>query len=165
MNNENLSKEKAKEKFESIVNDIKICMMVTNLSGRPLSAIPMSTKKVDNDGIVWFLTASDSDHIKDIEMDSQCQLLYSDGQNNFLSAYGKAEIDRDLPKVEELYNRVDNAYFDGKEDPRIVSIKFIPEQAAYWSSDENRIITLFKLGLAAITGKNQDLRKSGKMDL
>lgn len=165
MNNENLSREKAKEKFESIVTDVKICMMITNLSGRPLSAVPMSTKKVDKDGIVWFLTGTDSDHIRDLEMDSQCQLLYSDARNNFLSVYGKAEIDQDRSKVEELYSRVDNAYFDGKEDPKIVSIKFIPEQAAYWNSDESRIITLFKLGLAAITGENQNLRNSGKIDL
>lgn len=165
MNKENLSNEKAKEKFESLVNNIKVCMMVTNLSGRPLSAVPMSTKKVDENGNVWFLTANDSDHIFDLKNDSACQLLFSDSKSKFLSVYGKAKIIPDQKIVQELYSGVDNAYFDGKEDPRLVTVKFIPEQAAYWSSEENRVVTLFKLGLAAITGKNQDLRSSGKMEL
>lgn len=164
MSTENLSNEKAREKFESLVNDIKVCMLITNLSGRPLSAVPMSTKKVDDDGNVWFLTGNNNNHILDLKHDSTCQLLFSNSKNKFLSVYGEARIILDQKMVHELYSGVDNAYFNGKEDPDLVTVKFIPEQAAYWSSEENRIITLFKLGLAAITGKNQDLRKSGKMD-
>lgn len=165
MSTENLSNEKAKEKFESLVNDIKVCMMITNLSGRPLSAVPMSHKKVDDEGNIWFLTGNDSDHIFDIKKNSGCQLIFSDSKSKFLSVYGEAKIILDQKLVHEFYSGTDNAYFDGKDDPRLVTVKFIPEQAAYWSSQENRIVTLFKLGIAAITGKKQDLRNSGKMEL
>lgn len=96
---------------------------------------------------------------------STCQLFFSDAKSNFLSVYGNIEIDNSRVRIEELYSGFDNAYFDGKEDPRIVALKFTPDQAAYWSAEQNRLVTLFKLGYAAITGKDQDLGSKGKMDL
>ena len=164
MNTENLSKTEAKKKFTKLVDDIKICMMITNFSKKPLSVVPMSAKKVDKAGNILFLTGNDSDHFQHIREDSACQLVFSDAKSNFLSVYGEAKITEDQTLINELYSSKDNAYFEGKEDSRLVAIQFIPEQAVYWSTEENRIISLFKLGLAAISENNQDLRKKGKID-
>lgn len=162
---ENLSSLDAKKKFRELVEHVKVCMMISDLSTKPLSANPMQAKEVDESGNVWFLTGRDSNHFEDFEKNSECQLFFSDAKSNFLSVYGNIEIDNSRVRIEELYSSFDNAYFDGKEDPRIVALKFTPEQAAYWSADQNRLVTLFKLGYAAITGKDQDLGSYGKMEL
>lgn len=165
MSKENLSEVEAKKKFREMVDEIKTTMFVTNLSKKPLDAAPMYTKKVDESGNLWFLSSKNSDHNHNLLQDSSCQLFFSDGKSNFLSVYGSAEIIDNGDTIESLYSKMDNAYFDGPDDPQIRAIKFSPSEAAYWSADGGKLVTLFKMGVAAVTGKSQDLGTSGKMDL
>lgn len=165
MSKENLTDVEAKKKFREMVEEIKVTMFVTNLSKRPLDAAPMYTKRVDETGNLWFLSSINSDHNHNILQDADCQLLYSSGKSDFLSVYGTSEILNDRDTIDSLYSKADNAYFDGPEDPQIRAIKFSPSEAAYWSADGGKIVTLFKMGIAAVTGKGQDLGTSGKMDL
>ncbi|WP_310991318.1 pyridoxamine 5'-phosphate oxidase family protein [Aequorivita marina] len=165
MSKENLSEVEAKQKFREMVDSIKIAMFATNLSKKPLSVAPMYTKRVDEAGNLWFLSSANSNHNEDILRDADCQLLYSDGSSDFLSVYGVSEIINDRDTIDSLYNKTDNAYFNGADDPQIRAIKFIPEEAAYWSADGGKLVSLFKMGVAAVTGKDQDVGTSGKMDL
>lgn len=165
MSKENLSEVDAKKKFREMVDEIKITMFATNLSKKPIDVAPMYTKRVDESGNLWFLTSKNSDHNHNLLQDADCQLFYSSGSSDFLSVYGSAEIINDRDTIESLYKKMDNAYFDGPDDPQIRAIKFSPEEAAYWNADGNKLVTLFKMGVAVVTGKDQDLGTSGKMDL
>lgn len=165
MSKEDLSQTEAKQKFRDMVDEIKIAMFATNLTKKPLDVVPMYTKRVDEAGNLWFLSSVESDHNDNILRDSHCQLLFSDGSSDFLSVYGSSEIINDKDTIKSLYKKMDNAYFDGDDDPQIRAIKFSPEEAAYWSSDGNKLVSLFKMGVAAVTGKDQNLGTSGKMDL
>lgn len=165
MSKENLSQVEAKKKFREMVDEIKIAMFATDLSKKPIDVAPMYTKRVDESGNLWFLSSKNSDHNHNLLQDPDCQLFYTKGSSDFLSVYGSAEIIDDKDTIESLYNKMDNAYFEGSDDPQIRAIKFSPEEAAYWSSEGNKLVTLFKMGVAAVTGKDQDLGTSGKMDL
>ena len=164
MSQENLYSQEAIEKIKEIATDVDFCMMATNLTAQPISAVPMSTKKVDDAGAIWFLSNKDSDHNADIIKDENTQLLYSGTSSmKFLSVYGTAEITYGRETIKELYSSADNAWFEGEDDPNITAIKFTPTEAAYWSNDENKIVTLFKLARAAVTGEKQDIGISGKI--
>ncbi|MAZ72353.1 MAG: general stress protein [Flavobacteriaceae bacterium] len=164
MSQENLYSQKAIEKIRDIAIDVDICMMATNLSVQPISAIPMSTKKVDEQGAIWFLSNKNSDHNADIIKDDSTQLLYSGGSDmKFLSVYGYAEIVHDREVIKELFSSTDEAWFNGEEDPNITAIKFTPKEAAYWSNDDNKIVSLFKLAKAAVSGEKVDMGTSGKI--
>lgn len=165
MGKENLNNTEARKKFRELVDDITICMFATQLDRQPLSVVPMYTKEVDEAGNLWFLSLRDSDHNRDIENNSACQLLFSDGSGKFLSVYGFSEIHNDRERIESLFSKMDKAWFDGPEDPKITAIKFTPDQAAYWSNDHNKLVTLFKLGTAAITGNDKDVGTSGELNL
>ncbi len=165
MGKENLSQVEAKKKFREMVEDVKIAMFATHLTKKPFDVAPMYTKRVDESGNLWFLSSKNSDHNHNILQDPDCQLLFSGGSSDFLSVFGRAEIIDDRDTIESLYKKMDNAYFDGSEDPQIRAIKFSPKEAAYWSADGNKLVSLFKMGVAALTGKDQDLGTSGKMDL
>ncbi len=166
MSTKNLYNEEAKEKLKNIVEDVTVAMMATDLGKRPISVVPMHTKRVDDDGTIWFLSAADSDHNTDITRSSAVQLLYSDtGSMKFLSIYGEAIIITDHPIIEELYSDLDNAWFDGPNDKNVSAIKFTPREAAYWSNDHNKLVTLFKLGMAAVTGDQKDIGTSGKLNI
>lgn len=166
MSTENLYDEKAREKIKELAEDIDFCMLVTNMDEKPLHAIPMSTKQVDEHGAVWFLSLKNSEHNKNIEKDSDVQLLYSGtSEMEFLSLYGEAFIETNREVIKELYSKADNAWFDGENDPNITAIKVNPKEAYYWDNKNNKMVTMFKLGVAAVSGKNQDIGEKGKLNL
>lgn len=166
MSTENLYNKEAQKKLTEMVEDVTLTMFATNLSQQPLSVIPMQTKKVDDQGNIWFLSGKDSDHNADIKKDAAVQLLYSDpGDLKFISIYGKATIVDDLATIKELYSSKDNAWFEGPEDPNASAIKVTPAEAAYWDTENSKLVSLFKMGMAAITGDQKDVGTSGKMKL
>lgn len=164
MSRENLSKEEAKEKLKNLVDDIKIAMMVTGPAINDFSAVPMTTKKVDNEGNIWFLSGRSSEHNKRILEDHRVQLLYSDPSGmEFISVSGKANISEDREIIKDLFDKPMQAWFDGPEDPELTAIKFSPEEAHFWDSQENKYKTLYKLGIAALTGDKKDIGESGQL--
>jgi len=166
MSTENLYSKEAKKKLTAIVEDVKVAMFATKLGSQPLSVIPMYTKKVDDAGNIWFLSGKDSDHNRDINKDNKVQLMYSDPSDmKFISIYGKAQVVEDKSILKELYSKMDNAWFDSENDPNLSAIKVMPDEAAYWSNDNNKLVTLFKLGVAAVTGDDKEIGTSGKMKL
>ncbi|PVW17169.1 pyridoxamine 5'-phosphate oxidase family protein [Marixanthomonas spongiae] len=166
MSTEHITKDEAKKKLKAMVTDIRVAMFATQLGEQPLSVVPMHTKEVDKEGNIWFLSRNDSDHNNDLLKKPEIQLLYSDpNAMKFLSVYGLAEIITDQAVLDELYNKKDNAWFDGAEDPNLTAIKFYPKEAAYWDNNNNKLVTFLKLQAAAVTGDDKDIGTSGKMDL
>ncbi len=166
MSTKNLYDDKAREKIKELAEGIDYCMLVTKMDHKPLSAIPMSTKQVDEQGAVWFLSLKDSEHNGNIEEDSHVQLLYAGtSEMEFLSLYGEAFIETNREVIRELYSKADNAWFDGEDDPNITAIKVNPKEAYYWDNKDNKMVTLFKLGVAAVSGEDQDIGEKGKLNL
>ncbi len=166
MSTKNLYDAKAREKIKELAEDIDFCMLVTKMDEKPLNAIPMSTKQVDDHGAIWFLSKNSSEHNKNIEKDSKVQLLYSGTKEmEFLSVYGEAFIETNREVIKELYSKADNAWFDGEDDPSITAIKVNPKESYYWDNKDNKMVTLFKMGMAAVSGNNQDIGEKGKLNV
>ena len=166
MSTENYKTPEAKEKMESLVDDIKIAMMVTGFEDKPLNAIPMRTKKVDDAGNIWFLSLRSSEHNQNIKRTGAIQLLYSSPSDmKFLSVYGTGEIVTEKAKLNELYGKTSESWFNGPDDPQLTAIKFTPADAYYWDTKTNKYVSLLKMGAAAITGDKKNIGKKGKLDL
>lgn len=166
MSTENYTNPEAKEKMISLARSIKIAMMVTGFDRKPLDAIPMRTQKIDDEGNIWFLSPRDSDHNKNISDKGEVQLLFSNPSGNeYLSVYGDGEITQDRDRLKDLYDNLSDNWFDGVDDPNLTAIKFTPKEAYFWDSKNNKYIALFKMGIAAVTGKEQEIGKKGKLDL
>lgn len=164
MSTENLTSREALDKMKKLVNDIDFAFLLTDLKSQPVSAVPMSTKKVDNSGDIWFLSGLNSDHNANIVNDPEVQLLYSDPSDmEFISIYGRATIVADKGILEDLYSKTDDAWFTGVDDPNLTAIKIVPEEAYYWDQKQNKYISLFKMGISAITGDKSDLGEKGKL--
>lgn len=166
MSIENLTSHKALEKMRELVDDIKFAMMLTNLQKQPISAVPMTSKKVDEAGNIWFLSGLNSEHNANIVINPQIQLLYSEPSDmEFISIYGQATIVTERDILEDLYSKTDDSWFTGVDDPNLTAIKVAPKEAYYWDTKENKYISLFKMGLSAITGKKSDVGEKGRLDL
>ncbi len=166
MSQENLYNDKARKKLKEMVDNIDFAMMETGLGKRPTHIIPMSTKKIDDDGQLWFLSNDSSEHNANIRGDGYLQLIYSDpNEMEFLTIYGTAEISKEKKVLEELYGKADDTWFDGVDDPNLSAIRVQPKEAHYWDTQSGKFITLFKIGLGAISGKKQDIGKEGDLHL
>ena len=166
MSNKNLYNKEAIAKIKKLAEDIDFTMMATGLSNLPLHAVPMSTKKVDAKGAIWFLSNKDSVQNNNILKDNRTQLIYSDkGSMEFLSVYGQAFIETDHAVLEELYGKSDDMWFEGIEDPNLTAICVEPSEAHYWDSKHNKVVALFKMGVGALTGSQPDIIESGEITL
>ena len=161
----NLISAEAIDKIKKIAMDADIALFTTNLSKLPLATRPMGTLDVDDEGNLWFLSKNDSDKNHDISHDNQVQLFYSNkGSAEYLSIYGRAQILTDRTKIKEYWTPLAKAWFkEGKDDPTITLLKVTPEDAYYWDTKENKLITLVKIAFSAVTGSNVDGGIEGKI--
>ena len=155
---ENLFNQEAIDKIKEIVDDTKVCFFTTHLDDTPLPTRPMYTLQVDEEGTLWFFSDEESEKNFDIKDDSRVQLLYANpSKSEFLSIYGHAMISRDRTKIDELWSAMSKAWFKGgKDDPSLSVIEVIPDEAYYWDTKHNKMISLIKIVSSIITDKRSD---------
>lgn len=166
-NIENLSFKEATEKIKKLVDAADICMFTTALTELPLSTRPMSTQKADSEGNLWFFSEKESDKNEHIEVDNRVQLFYANKSTyEFLSVYGTAEISTDKQKIEELWTPMVKTWFqEGKDDPSLTVIKVVPQDAYYWDTKNNKLVSLIKIIASVATGKTMDDGVEGKLSV
>lgn len=166
MSKKDLYSKEAKEKIKDLAESIDYTMFITDLKSQPFHTVPMSTKEVDSEGNIWFLSNRTSTHNRNIERENRVHLIYADKSNfEFLSIYGPASVITDRKRIEELYGSGDDAWFDGVDDPNITALKIKPEDAHYWDTKNGKVISLLKMVGGAITGNEPDLGEDGKLEI
>lgn len=156
--------EEAIGKIKTLAEEIDFTMFITNLEKAPLHAVPMSTKKVDHQGNIWFLTSIKHDTATHIHENEKVQLIYSKPANmEFLNLYGEAHLVADGLIIKDLYQSSDDSWFEGPDDPNVRAIVVNPKEAQYWEPKSNKVITLFKMAYGAITGKKVDISREGEL--
>lgn len=164
MSKDDLYNKEAQEKLKEMAESMDFAMFATNLKQLPLHMIPMSTKKVDDMGHIWFLSDKSSTHNQHIQQNPNVHLIYVDkGSMQFLNVYGTATISKDRFIIEKLYRKADDTWFEGKEDPNITAISVQPKEAFYWDPKSNKLVTLVKMGVGALTGNEPDTMDVGKL--
>lgn len=164
--NNNLDKKEGIEKLREIIGHSSVCMMMTDLTNIPANARPMDTQEIDDNGVFWFFSSISSTNYQDIQKDNRVQLIYqNEGKQEYASVYGTASFSKDKNRIDELWSSFNNAWYDGKDDPNLVLIKIDPKEAYYWDRNNNKLVSLFKMVTAAVTGKNaEDVIEKGSID-
>lgn len=162
-----LQNEEAIKKIKELAEDIRTCMFCTEVENLPFKTRPMATLDIDDEGNLWFMSNINSNKNDEIKTDDQVQLIYSKGgDSHFLSVSGKAFIETDQQRIDELWNVYIKAWFQGgKKDPNISVIKVVPEQAYYWDTVHGKMISLIKIAASVISGKSMDDGIEGKISL
>ena len=152
------------KKIKELAERADICLFVTALSKLPLTARPMSTQKVEENGSFWFFSEKNSDKNLEIESDNRVQLFYSNMSNQeFLSIYGTATIIQDAEKAKELWKTHAKIWFNGPDDPNLTLIQFTPDEGYYWDAENGKIVSLMKMAIGVISGKEIDGSRQGKV--
>jgi general stress protein 26 len=158
-NFENLAGALAVNKLAELVKEAETCFFCT---GRALGGSggvrPMSVQQVDDQGNLWFLSASDSYKNREIEANPSVKLFFQGSKHSqFLSMEGVAGISRDKAKIKELWNFILKTWFtEGEDDPRITVIKVTPTHGYYWDNKHGNAVAGVKMLIGAAGGKTLD---------
>jgi general stress protein 26 len=127
----------------------------------------MSVQEVDEEGNLWFLSATDSEKNEELQTDASVKLYFQgSAQSDFMELNGVANVTRDREKIDELWEPVVKTWFtEGKDDPRISVIKVTPIEGYYWDTKHGRAIAGIKMLIGAATGKTLDDSIEGKLDV
>ena len=158
-NIENFAGQEAVKKIRELIDKSGSCFFVTSTSlNNSHKSRPMSVQKTDDSGSIWFLSAKDS--MKNMELAADTDVtLYFQGSSysDFLELNGHAFVSEDRAKIEELWDPTVKAWFtEGKDDPRISVIQFIPKSGYYWDNKHGNTVAGIKVLISAISGKTMD---------
>lgn len=146
------------------IKDIRIAMLTTQERDGDFHARPMAMHDVDPDGSMWFFTYDDANKVREIEGNNRVALGFSDpGPETYVSLSGTAEVVKDRQKIYALWNDGLKAWFpEGKDDPRIALIKVTTHQGEYWDRPGGKMVTLFEMAKAAVTGQPDQSARNEK---
>ena len=148
---------KARNQLWEMIHDIRFAMFTTRHNNGHLHSRPMTTQnsELDEGSSLWFFMSRKGDPVADFSADPMVNLAYSDpGDDTYVSVSGTAVVVEDLAKKEKLWTPMAQAWFPGgagDADLALVEVKI--SHANYWDVKESKIVQLFQMARAAITGK------------
>ena len=144
-----------KEKIKKLIDRNRVGMFVTQDKGKIFSR-PIAYADVDDDNYVWFFTDVHSEKIDDIINNRQVNFSFSNhSDNTYISLSGTAELVNDPAIIDQKWSFFMKAWFpEGKEAERLTLIKVIPESVQYWDGSSSKIVLLYDMAKALLTGKS-----------
>jgi general stress protein 26 len=126
----------------------------------------MSVLQVDEDGILWFLSAKDSRKYQALAIDPSVRLYFQGAKHaDFMQLNGLAAISTDRETIKELWSPIVRTWFtEGVDDPRISVIKVTPTQGYYWDTKHGLAVAGVKMLIGAVLKKTMDDGIQGKLN-
>lgn len=148
----------ARERLWALVKDIRFAMFtVRHPASGHLHSRPMTTQnsKLDEDSSLWFFMSRQSETVADLKQAPAVNVVYADpGSDAYVSVSGNAAVVDDPVKKEKLWSKLAEAWFpQGPTDPDLALVQVRITHADYWDVKESKLVQLFKMAKAAVTGK------------
>ncbi|HYP87197.1 MAG TPA: pyridoxamine 5'-phosphate oxidase family protein [Polyangiaceae bacterium] len=165
--------EKKLEQLYELIDGIETAMLTTRTPDGALVSRPMQTQARRPGTDLWFMTSVDSGKVDELIADPQVNLgYYKDGTREYVSVSGRAHVTQDKSMIHSLYKPDWKAWLGdeggerdgGPDDPRIALIEVQAESAYYLKSTQPRLIALFSVAKAIITGNPPKAGDMGELD-
>lgn len=145
------------DKLFDLIKDTRFGMLTHRHSDGQLHSHPLTTqnKKVDEASTLYFFVPKDGDIARHVANDSSVNVAYANTDaDSYVSVSGSASILEDQAKKEQLFSPMAQAWFPaGVTDPNLglLAVKIL--DAEYWDVTDSKMVQLFKMATAAMTGK------------
>jgi len=147
----------ARELLWDLIKDTRFAMFTTRHRNGHLHSRPMTTQngRVDEDDSLWFFMSKSGDPFADILADPTVNVAYANpAQDHYVSVSGTALVVDDPTRKKELWNKLAGAWFPGGvTDPDLGLVQVRITHASYWDVKESKLVQLYAMAKAAITGK------------
>jgi general stress protein 26 len=143
-------------------------MFTTRDGNGHLHSRPMTTQNqgIEADEGLWFFMSKSGDPVKELKADPIVNLVYADpSEDTYVSVSGTAAMLEDGAKKKQLWNKLAEAWFPGgPTDPDLALVQVQIVQASYWDVKESKLVQLYEMAKAAVTGKPPvDLGEHGEV--
>ena len=128
--------------------------------------VPMSPNLDDDPNEVWFITAQGTDLVNACTTGPQeGVMVVSDAKAGlYADIAGTLSLSTDRAKLDELWNAVASAWYeDGKDDPDVRLLKFVPSSAEVWLTDTSALKFLFEIAKGNLTDRQPDMGDHGSL--
>jgi general stress protein 26 len=158
---EALPVDKKLEQLYELIDGIEVAMLTTRTLDGSLVSRPMQTQSRRAGTDLWFMTSLDTEKVDELVANPEVNLAYyKDATREFVSVSGRARVSRDPKMIRELYKADWKAWLGdeggerdgGPTDPRIALIEVTADSATYLKSNTPRVIALFKVAKAVLSG-------------
>lgn len=147
-----------RETLWELIKDIRFAMITHQHEDGQLHACPMTT--ANEEGMneaqnLYFLVNRTSDLAHCVARAPQVNLAYADtDKDRYVSIAATAHLSDDMALKEQLFNPMAKSWFpEGPTDPNLTILVARADQAEYWDVKESRLVQLFVMAKAAVTGE------------
>lgn len=152
-----LDPQQAREHLWKIVRDLRFGMLVTRSAGGSLRARPLTTQNEKDDmgsSLLFFVPVA-GEVATDVAADPRVGLVYADpSDDRYVSISGQARVVQDLARQKQLWSKMAEAWFPGgPDDPTLRLLEVHMDAAEYWDVKSSKMVQLFKMAKAVVTGK------------
>ena len=99
---------------------------------------PMTAIVEHESGPIWFFTGKPNAVVENLRTGHRAIAAFSSkGHDLFASIHGTLSLSNDRAVIDRLWNPFIAAWFDGKEDPKLVLLRFDPEHAQIWLNESS----------------------------
>jgi general stress protein 26 len=165
MTNDSTSHSDDVKTIADLVKDAKVGLLTTMTADGHLVSRPLAMQQIEFDGDLWFFSQDPSPKIDDIGGNPEVNVAFESGKG-WVSIAGTATVSHDDAKIDELWNSMASAWFpEGREDPSVSLIKVTAHTAEFWANFDPKVVQLFKLAKAAVSGGQPDLGENKTVEL
>ena len=137
--------------LNELIGGMGFAMLTTVRPNGQLHSVPMACQGADADGVIWFLSANNTEKVEAVRTSQQVNLSYTDpAAQRYVSVSGYCELVRDQAKAKTLWKPEYKAWLPGGvDDPNLILLKIDIQQAEYWDASQGRMVNLVGFASAA----------------
>ncbi|MEV4197649.1 pyridoxamine 5'-phosphate oxidase family protein [Micromonospora globbae] len=145
----------ARRRVTELIREARVCLLTTiGVDGRLVSR-PMALQEAEFDGDLWFFTHADSAKVRQIRVNPEVGVAFSDGRRpTWVSISGTATEGYDPRRAERWWHPLLATWFpDGPGTPGLTLVKVHVSSVEYWDSPDGGAVSLLGPARAAVTGR------------
>lgn len=137
------------------VKDVKFGMFTTSDDENRMTSRPLTLQQIDDAGTMWFFVSDEEEFTTHLVNNPSVNVSFADVDDHlYVSIAGRAALVRDRAKMEQLWKPSVKAWFpEGLDDPHLALLEVQIQSAEYWDTGNSKMVSLFAMAKAAITGK------------
>jgi len=145
--------------LEDRIGSMRFAMFTFRDTHDHLASQPMTKQQIDDQGGLWFFVSSTTELWDSIAHQPEVNVSFADSDNStYVSVSGRAERVVDRAQVEKMWNPMVQAWFPaGPQDQHAVLVRVVPHAAEYWDSNDSKMVRMFAMAKAAVTGTQPDV--------
>lgn len=114
---------------------------------------------------LWFFVSRSADIVKETGTGAHAHFcMISKGQDYHACIMGNLSENTDRAKIDEYWNDVVAAWYNGKDDPEVTLLRFDLVDAAIWASTRNPIKFAWEVQQAKDSAKEPDVGTRTKVE-